>query len=94
MNLPTHRPSTAWRLPLWAGALSLWLLPWAAMQFTREVQWEGGDFLVFGVMLLAACGAFEGVARITDRQRVRWAAGMVIALIFGLTWAELAVGLL
>jgi hypothetical protein len=92
MNHPTHR-SPSWRLALWGGALLLLVLPWAAMQVTAEVRWDTADFLVFGAMLAAACGAFEGAVRLTaDRRRRGWA-GAAILVVFLLVWAELAVGI-
>ena len=39
---------------VWGGAACLLALPWVAMRFTRDVQWTGSDFLVFGAMLLVA----------------------------------------
>jgi hypothetical protein len=44
------------RIAIWGTAAFLLLLPWVAMQFTTEVNWTLFDFLVIGVMLLAACG--------------------------------------
>lgn len=84
---PAQRP---W---LWGAALALLLLPALAMQFTHEVQWGREDFLVFGGMLLAACGAFELAMHLSASRRFRWVAGTAIVVVFLLVWAELAVGL-
>ncbi|WP_431102449.1 hypothetical protein [Roseateles noduli] len=92
MNHPTRR-SPSWRLALWGGALLLLVLPWAAMQVTAEVRWDLADFLVFGVMLAVACGAFEAAVRLTADRRRRWWAGAAILVVFLLVWAELAVGI-
>ena len=92
-RLPTHSPSFRWRAALWGGALLLLLLPGVAMQFTGEVRWGPGDFAVFGAMLALACGAFEGVVRLTADRRSRWLMGAAIAGVFLLVWAELAVGI-
>lgn len=89
---PTHPRLPAWRVALWGLAALLLFLPFAAMQFTSEVQWDGQDFLVFGVMLLVACGAFDLVMNRTARRRSRLVAGLLIATAFLLVWAELAVG--
>ena len=52
-----------WRMAVWGTAALLLLLPLAAMRFTEEVKWTMSDFIVFGAMLLAACGAYEFGAR-------------------------------
>ena len=67
------------RALVWGAAAALLLLPWVAMQFTSEVNWTKSDFMVFGVMLLLACGSCDGVAptnngdpsRITSHEPVR-----------------------
>lgn len=92
-RLPTHRPAFPWRAALWGGALLLLLLPGVAMQFTGEVRWGPGDFVVFGAMLALACGAVEAVVRVTADRRSRWLMGGAIVAVFLLAWAELAVGL-
>jgi hypothetical protein len=63
------------------------------MQFTREMNWSPGDFAIFGGMLVAACGAYELVARITGKARYRAIGALVVAAAFLLVWAELAVGI-
>ena len=82
------------RAMIWGGAALLWLLPLLAMQFSDEVDWGAGDFLVFGAMLLAACGGYELVARATPRRGYRVAAGIALLTVFLLVWAQLAVGLI
>lgn len=94
MILPTKPRSPRWRPALWGAAALLLALPWVAMQFSAEVRWSAGDFLVFGAMLAAACGGFEYIAGRTADRRLRWLAGAGIAVLFLLLWAELAVGLL
>ena len=71
----------------------LLLVPFAAMQFTAEVNWGPGGFLVAGVLLFAA-GTIYGLAsaRIT-RARRRVAVGAAVLLGLAAVWAELAVGL-
>lgn len=86
-------PWPAQRRWLWGAALALLLLPALAMQFTHEVRWGREDFVVFGGMLLAACGAFEVAMRWSTGRRFRWVAGTTIVVVFLLVWAELAVGL-
>ena len=69
------------------------LVPLVAMQFTSEVVWTPGDFLVFGTMLAILGLLLEGAARIGKgkRERTLMMGGAVLA--FLLVWAELAVGI-
>lgn len=82
------------RAAIWALAAGLFLLPLVSMQFTREVQWTGFDFLVWGAMLLAACGAYEFVARMSPSRHYRLGAGVAIATGFLVFWANGAVGMI
>ena len=68
------------------------LVPLIAMQFTREVAWGAGDFLVAGVLLFSAgMGMILGARRMrTTAAKVAVVAGIGAALL--LVWAELAVG--
>lgn len=83
-----------WRLALWGTALGLLALPWVAMQVTAEVAWGLGDFVLFGAMLAAACGAFELAAWRTGSRMYRAAAGVAVVTAFLLVWLNLAVGLI
>lgn len=44
---------------LWGAAAFLLLLPWVAMQFTEQMAWDPGDFILLGAMLVSGCGAYE-----------------------------------
>lgn len=79
---------------IWGGAAGLLLLPLVAMQFTAEVDWDLADFVVFGVMLLLACGAYEFAARLTSNQTYRLATGLALLGGFLLAWVIGAVGVL
>lgn len=91
------RASTAsgngWRMAVWGSAALLLLLPAVAMRFTREMQWTGGDFAVFGAMLLLACGTFELAARMTRNTAYRAAVGVAVVGAFLLVLVNLAVGI-
>lgn len=80
------------RALVWGGAACLLLLPLVAMQFTDEVQWTGGDFLVFGLMLLSVCAAYEVAARIARDNAYMLGVGLAVAACFLTVWANLAVG--
>jgi hypothetical protein len=71
-----------------AGVL---LIPLVAMQFTEEVNWTVGDFIVAGLLLFGAGSLFVLAARMAPRYR------LVLAVLFAAAlawlWVELAVGL-
>lgn len=83
-----------WREVIWGAAGALLLLPLAAMQFTREVNWSLADFMVFGGMLLAACGSYEAALRLSASTLYRAAVGVAVASAFVLVWINLAVGVI
>lgn len=86
-----HTPD---RTVLWIGLIVfvLFAVPIVAMQFTSEVDWNAADFLVWGVLLLGAAGAFLWARRRLPRSKW-WGAGAVIVALFLYVWAELAVGI-
>ncbi|RDE06280.1 hypothetical protein DVW87_00665 [Sphingomonas aracearum] len=79
---------------MWAGAAALLTVPAIAMRFTAEVQWTASDFVVMGVMLAAACGAFEGLLRAGNGAAYRIAAALTVFGVFFLIWVNLAVGII
>ena len=89
-------PANTLQKPLLGVALAtalLLLVPAVAMQFTTEVAWGPGDFVIAGVLLFSA-GAATVLARRQIRSAGRRAAiTFVIAFCLVLIWAELAVGL-
>ena len=89
-------PTAKLRKPLLGVAIAtalVLLIPAIAMQFTSEVSWGPGDFLVAGVLLFGA-GSITvlGLRQVTGFGR---RAILVFSMAFGLAlvWAELAVGL-
>ncbi|MFT3819673.1 MAG: hypothetical protein QM750_18915 [Rubrivivax sp.] len=68
-------------------------VPLAAMQFTSEVNWGPGDFVVAGGLLFGAGAVYAlGAARIR-RGWHQLALGTAVLLGLALVWAELAVGI-
>lgn len=69
------------------------LIPFLAMQFTNEVNWDETDFIVMGILLsgtgLLIVLAFRAVRNLNKRIAV--IALLIVALL--LIWAHLAVGL-
>ena len=82
------------RIAAWGFAAALWLTPLVAMQFTREVNWTASDFVVFGVMLLLALGAYEVGTRLSSNRSYRAAVGVAAVGGFLLVWSNLAVGII
>jgi hypothetical protein len=82
-----------WHPMLWSAAALMLALPAVAMQFSDEMAWDAADFIIFGGMLIAACGAYELATRWIARPAFRAVAGLAIASVFVLVWLELAVGL-
>jgi len=75
------------------GTAAMLLVPLVAMQFTSEVNWTGGDFIVAGVLLGGTGLLFELATSKLRSRRTRMIAGAVILLGFLFVWAELAVGI-
>lgn len=87
------RRGSRWRIVPWAIAAFLLLLPFVAMQFTDEVDWDETDFIVMGALLFGACGAFELAARMTGDNAYRAGVGAAVVAAFLLIWFNLAVGI-
>jgi hypothetical protein len=73
--------------------LFLLLLPLTAMQFTPEVRWGLGDFLIAGCLIFGTGAGMVLVARYTKRTGPRVAVMGILALALVVVWAELAVGI-
>ena len=72
----------------------LLLIPLIAMQFTDEVNWTLGDFLVAGCLLFGTGLLIDWVIRAVNNSAYRIIIYVVIVAILLLVWAELAVGIL
>lgn len=77
----------------WVGIItvSLLMIPLVAMQFTDEVSWNIGDFIIMGAMLFGTGSIFVLISRKVERKR-RLVVGAILAFLFLWLWAELAVG--
>lgn len=76
-----------------SAALFLLLIPFVAMQFTKEVNWSLFDFLVAGFLLIGTGLLLETIIKNfkTTKHRVLLIIGLFLVLF--LLWAELAVGI-
>ena len=72
---------------------ALLLIPFFAMQFTNEVNWDSTDFFVMGTLLLVTGLACEFVLRKVKTFERRLIVVGVVLFAFFLIWAELAVGI-
>jgi hypothetical protein len=88
------RMARLWRIAPWAVSTGLLLTPLVAMQFTEEVDWGVGDFVIIGALLFGACGAFELAARRTGSIAYRAGAGVALVTAFLIVWVNLAVGII
>ena len=73
--------------------LSLLLIPLVAMQFTDQVDWSFGDFLVMAGLLFSLTMAVAVVRQKAREKTQRIGLIALLLLIFLLIWAELAVGI-
>ena len=76
-----------------ATATALLSIPFIAMQFTAEVDWNLADFLIMGVLLFGTGTLIEVVLRKVKSITNRLIICGVVLLAFLLIWAELAVGI-
>ncbi|MBQ5950095.1 hypothetical protein [Massilia sp. ST3] len=87
------RPVTAGLLRVVLATACLLLVPLVAMQFTREVNWTGSDFVVAGILLGGTGCAWVLLSRLVRAPRERKLLGLVLLGALLVTWAELAVGI-
>ena len=69
------------------------LIPLIAMQLTNEVNWSLFDFIIMGAMLTITCLLGKIIFKKVKKYKHRVAPYVVVAIIFLLIWAELAVGI-
>ena len=73
----------------------LLLIPFLAMQFTEEVEWDLADFTVAGVLLFGAGLTYElAVRKAAGNIAYRAAIGIAVLAALSLIWVNLAVGLI
>jgi hypothetical protein len=79
---------------VWGGAALVMLLPVAATRFSDEMAWDSADFILFGAMLAALCGAWELAVRRTDSLAYQAGVGAAAANAFLIVLAAGAVGII
>jgi len=73
------------------SAISILLLPLIAMQFTDEVNWTIGDFVMAAILLTILL--IEFVLEMVQSESYRTVIILAILILLLLFWAELAVGI-
>ena len=69
------------------------MIPLIAMQLTDEVKWSLFDFIIMGTLLLITGLMGEIIFKRVKNSKYRLILYIIIAMIFFLVWAELAVGI-
>jgi len=82
-----------WRMLGWSAAALVLVLPLVAMQLTDAVNWNAGDFVFAGTLILAVGVPLELVARKTDDRQYRAGAAIALAAALLLLWINGAVGI-
>lgn len=70
------------------------LVPLVAMQFTDEVDWSAGDFIVMGALIFGIGFLYVLAVRFVTNMVYRIAIGFALGSTFFMIWANLAVGLI
>lgn len=82
------------RLPLiLSTAAGTLLIPLIAMQFSTEIDWNGRDFLIMGILFFGTGIVIEFALRKFKSTKSRIIACGIILIALFLVWAELAVGI-
>ena len=77
----------------WGTLIALLMVPAIAMQFSSEVNWGPGDFVVIGGMLVLLGLGIEFAFAQGRSLGARLALAGLAVLAFLLVWVELAVGI-
>lgn len=80
---------------LWIALVTglILLVPFLAMQFSNEVNWDETDFIVIGILVFGVGSIFVLVARKIRKTWHRVAIDIVLLVTLFYIWAELAVGI-
>lgn len=79
----------------WAVLIAIVLMiPFMAMQFTTEIQWDWPDFMIFGIILSIIAISYEVIVQKSKVTvyRVAFGVGMLGAIL--LFWVNAAVGII
>ena len=76
-----------------ASVFALLAIPALGMQFSSEVNWGPGDFVIMGMLLLGTGMFIELILRTVKKKSLRLPLIILMIILFLLTWAELGVGI-
>jgi len=93
-NSAPNRRYNIWRLLGWGGAVALVLTPLIAMQFTKEVDWDGTDFIFAAVIFSVVGGLIELAVRLSSNWYFRFGSMFAVLAGFLVVWSNLAVGMI
>ncbi|MFN0047210.1 MAG: hypothetical protein ACKVOS_12150 [Sphingorhabdus sp.] len=83
-----------WRILGWGSAAGLLLIPLVAMQFSREVQWDGADFII-ATAIIGITGALAELNVLITSNLFSRAGGFFAILAGSLVfWSSLAIGMI
>lgn len=71
----------------------LLLLPYVAMQFSREVNWTVSDFVVAAVLLFSLAFILNLIINKIKPRRSKMILMIIVFLAFMILWVEMAVGI-
>lgn len=77
---------------IYGTAITILLIPFIGMQFSKEGNWSLMDFVVAGTLLLTTAFGIDQVLRRTKSLPKTFIYIALIIIVLMLIWAELAVG--
>lgn len=92
LNRPQR--TNSWRIVGWGLAAALLAVPFVAMQFTSEVQWDAADFIFAAVMFGTVGLLLELTVRLSPNGFHRGGVAAALAASFLIVWANAAVGMI
>ena len=65
------------------------LLPFTAMQFTREVYWTIGDFIVAGMLIFSGGYLYKLITKTSHNKIINVLVGLMMLCVLSLVWLNL-----
>jgi len=81
-------------VPFYLWPLTILLVPFLAMQFSDEVNWSFGDFLIAGILLMVTAGILNYSRQNIKNTNLKTFMLVMTIAVFVLVWMELAVGII
>ena len=69
------------------------IIPFIAMQYTKEVRWTSLDFIAASALLLSSGVAFELLWQKFNTTKIRIIVTACLLILLLIVWVELAVGI-